>query len=167
MCSLKSCTQVLPWTLPCALVSDVSRLANEVEARSQRWCHLPTVHCSHVCTEKFLPWKLFHWLKGHSDVLNLGYAWWWSSCVHVFLCVRAAGLFMQTECVRVCYTACRCWSAPPPAGSWTGKKWRPTTTCSRLSATLLRCLLCLNMGCCHQHMSVCMLKMPLLHSILH
>lgn len=52
----------------------------------------------------------------------------------------AAGLCVQTECVRVCYTACRWWSAPPPAGSWTGMKWRPTTTCSTLSATHSGCV---------------------------
>lgn len=49
-----------------------------------------------------------------------------------------AELSVQTECVRACCTACRWCSTPPPAGSWTGTKWRPTITCFTLSVTHLR-----------------------------
>lgn len=57
------------------------------------------------------------------------------NAVCVCVCV---GRSVQTECVRACYTACRWCSTPPPAGNWTGMKWRPIITCFMLSVTHLR-----------------------------
>lgn len=58
----------------------------------------------------------------------------------VCVCVCDPGFCVQMECVRVCYMACRWWSARQHAGSWIGMKWRPTTTCSMLSAKHSGCL---------------------------